>query len=116
MPADPQKSIGIARNTANRHNKRYFFEHKSSYGIITVRLCAMFERVSSSVAKLSLLIHSKNLFKRKGFIKWTLELLKSLKIHTTTDTPFICATGFDDWDDQLSVDSPIDLTEWIKQK
>ena len=32
------------------------------------------------------------------------------------DDVFMCATGFDDWDDQICVDNPIDLTEWTKQR
>ena len=30
------------------------------------------------------------------------------------DDVFMCATGFDDWDDQLTVKDPMDLSFWTK--
>lgn len=32
------------------------------------------------------------------------------------DDVYMCATGFENWDDQLDVDDPIDLSEWTKTR
>lgn len=30
------------------------------------------------------------------------------------DDVYLCSTGFDDWDDQMNVEHPTDLSEWTK--
>lgn len=33
---------------------------------------------------------------------------------SAADDVYMCATGFDHWDDQMTVESPADLSEWIR--